>query len=55
MANKSVTPSLRLNEEDYLKLRALKKEYGLSWTKLISYANELLEKDMAKNGGNYHG
>lgn len=54
MANRSVTPSLRLNEDDYLKLRALKKEYGLSWTKLISYANELLEKDMEKNRANDH-
>jgi len=50
MAKKSVTPSLRLNEEDYLKLRELKKEYGLSWTKLVAYINELLEKDMTKNG-----
>lgn len=54
MDKKSITPSLRLNEEDYLKLRALKKEYGLSWTKLISYANELLEKDMEKNRRNDH-
>lgn len=50
MAKKSITPSLRLNEDDYLKLRALKKECGLSWMKLISYANELLEKDMKKIG-----
>lgn len=54
MAKKSITPSLRLNEDDYLKLRALKKECGLSWTKLISYANELLEKDMKKNRRNNH-
>jgi len=50
MAKKSVTPSLRLNEEDYLKLRELKKEYGLSWTKLVSYVNTLLEKDIKDNG-----
>lgn len=46
MAKKSVTPSLRLNEEDYLKLKALKEEYGISWTKFMAYASELIEKDM---------
>lgn len=50
MAKKSITPSLRLNEEDYLKLKELKERYGVSWTKFIAFANELLEKDMRKNG-----
>lgn len=50
MAKKSVTPSIRMNEEDYLKLKALKEKYGVSWTKFIAYANELIEKDMKKNG-----
>lgn len=50
MAQKSITPSLRLNEEDYLKLKELKEKYGISWTKFIAYANQLIEKDMIKNG-----
>ena len=50
MAKKSVTPSIRMNEEQYLKLKALKEEYGISWNKLIKYVNELLEKDMKDNG-----
>ena len=50
MAKKSITPSLRLNEEDYLKLKELKEKYNISWTKFIAYANELIEEDMRKNG-----
>ena len=50
MAKKSITPSLRLNEEDYLKFKELKEKYNLSWTKFVSYMNTLLEKDMRKNG-----
>ena len=50
MAKKSITPSLRLNEDDYLKFKALKEEYGISWTKFIEYANKLIEKDMKNNG-----
>lgn len=50
MAKKSVTPSIRMNEEEYLKLKALKEKYGISWNKLIKYVNELLEKDMKNNG-----
>jgi len=46
MAKKSVTPSLRLNEDDYLKLKALKEEYNVSWTKFIAYINKTLEQDM---------
>jgi len=50
MAKKSITPSIRMNEEEYQKLKALKEEYGISWNKLIKYVNELLEKDMKDNG-----
>lgn len=50
MAQKSITPSIRMNEEEYLKLKALKEQYGISWNKLIKLVNELLEKDMRKNG-----
>ena len=46
MAKKSIITSLRLNEDDYLKLKALKEEYGISWTKLVAYINEILEQDM---------
>lgn len=54
MTKKSITPSIRMDDEQYLKLKALKEEYGVSWNKLIKYVNMLLEKDMAKNGGNNH-
>ena len=50
MAKKSITPSLRLNEDDYLKLKELKEKYGISWTKFIAYANQLIEKEMKKHG-----
>lgn len=46
MDKKSVTPSIRMNEEEYLKLKALKEEYGISWNKLVAYINEILEQDM---------
>jgi len=49
MAKQTITPSFRLNVEDYQKFKALKEEYGISWTKLIAYASELLERDMNKN------
>lgn len=50
MAKKSVTPSIRMNEEEYLKLKSLKEKYNLSWTKFIAYVNKLIEKDMKNNG-----
>ena len=50
MANKSITPSIRMNEEDYLKLKELKEKYNVSWAKFIEYANKLVEEDMRKNG-----
>lgn len=46
MAKKSVTPSIRLNEDDYLKLRKLKEESKLSWTKLVAHINKMLEQEM---------
>jgi len=46
MAKKSIITSIRLNEDDYLKLKALKEEYNLSWTKLVAYINKILEQDM---------
>lgn len=49
MAKKSITPSIRLNEDDYLKLKELKEKYGISWTKFIAYANKLIEKEMQEN------
>ena len=49
MAKKSVTPSIRMNEEEYQKLKALKEKYNISWNKLIAYANELLSKEMDKH------
>lgn len=50
MAKKSLTPSIRMDEDQYLKLKALKEEYGISWNQLIKYVNELLEKDLKANG-----
>lgn len=48
MDKKSVTPSIRMSEEEYLKLKALKEEYGVSWNEFIAYMNKLIEKDMKK-------
>ena len=49
MTKKSVITSIRLNKEDYLKLKALKEKSGVSWTKFIACANELIEKDMKES------
>ena len=46
MAKKSVTPSIRMNEDDYKKFKELKEKYDISWAEFIKYANELLENDM---------
>ena len=46
MAKKSIVTSIRLNEDDYLKLKELKEKYNLSWTKFIAFANKLLENDL---------
>lgn len=48
MAKKSVTPSIRMDEEVYLKIKALKEKYNISWNEVIKYANRVLEKDMKK-------
>lgn len=48
MAKKSITPSIRMNEDEYLKLKSIKEKYNVSWNELIEYANKLLEKDMKK-------
>ena len=48
MAKKSVTPSIRMDEEEYLKIKALKEKYGISWNEVIKCANRVLEKDMKK-------
>lgn len=46
MAKKSLITSIRLNEDDYLKLKALKEEYGISWTKLVAHINNILEQEI---------
>ena len=46
MAKKSITPTLRVNQDDFLKFKELKEKYGISWTKFIAYASKLIEKDM---------
>jgi len=50
MAKKSITPSIRMNEDDYKKFKELKEKYDISWTKFIEFASKLIEEDMAKNG-----
>jgi len=49
MTKKSVITSIRMNEEDYLKFKALKEKNGISWTKFIAYANKLISGDMNKH------
>lgn len=46
MAKKSVTPSIRMDEEVYQKMKALKEKYNISWNEVIKYASRVLEKDM---------
>lgn len=46
MASKSVTPSIRMSNEEYKKLKALKEEYGVSWDEFIAYANRVLSGGM---------
>ena len=48
MASKSVTPSIRMSEEEYQKLKALKEEYNASWDEFIKCANRVLSEDMNK-------
>lgn len=35
-----------MTDEEYLKLKALKEEYNVSWNELITYANRVLSEDM---------
>ena len=49
MAKQTITPSFRLNVEDYMKLKELKEKSGISWTKFIAYANELISGDMEES------
>jgi len=49
MAKKSVTPSIRMDEEEYLKIKALKEKYNISWNELIKYVNKLLSEEMDKH------
>ena len=46
MAKKSVTPSIRMDEDQYLKLKALKEKYNVSWNELVKYLNRVLSEDM---------
>ena len=46
MAKKSIVTSIRLNDDDFLKIKELKKKYNVSWTKLIAHANKLLAEDI---------
>ena len=46
MAKKSVTPSIRMDEDQYLKLKALKEKHGISWNELIKYTNKLLSEEV---------
>jgi len=46
MASKSVTPSIRMSNEEYKKLKALKEEYGVSWNEFIAYANQVISGGM---------
>jgi len=46
MAKKSIITSIRLNEDDYLKLKELKEKSGMSWTKLVAHINKILEQEM---------
>ena len=48
MAKKSVTPSIRMDEDQYFKLKALKEKYNVSWNDLIKYLNRVLSEDMNK-------
>lgn len=46
MAKQTITPSFRLNVEDYYKFKELKEKSGISWTKFIAHVNTLVEQDM---------
>ena len=46
MAKQTITPSFRLNVEDYAKLKELKEKSRMSWTKLVAHINLILEQEM---------
>ena len=48
MPNKSITPSIRMTEEEYLKLKALKEKYNVSWAEFIKFVNRVLAEDIKK-------
>ena len=50
MAKQTITPSFRLNVEDYYKFKELKEKSGISWTKFIAHVNELISEEMERNG-----
>ena len=37
-----------MTDEEYLKIKALKEEYNVSWNELIKCANRVLAEDMNK-------
>jgi len=47
--NKSITPSFRIDEDEYQKLKAFKEESRISWNELIKYTNELISEEMNKH------
>ena len=49
MPDKSITPSIRMSEDEYQKLKALKEKNGISWDEFIKYANELISEDMERS------
>ena len=50
MEKKSITPSFRLNYDDYMKLKELKEKSGISWTKFMAYVSTLVENDTKDTG-----
>ena len=46
MADKSVTPSIRMSEEEYQKLKALKEKNNVAWDEVVAYANRVLSGGM---------
>ena len=52
MAKKSIITSIRMDEEEYQKIKALKEKYGISWNELIKYLNKSLSKEMDKQEKN---
>ena len=50
MAKKSIVTSIRMDEEVYQKMKALKEERRISWNELIKHTNELLSEEMKRNG-----